>query len=133
MEGALVISSKLRNINKVRVFLHEVYNESCLNMNSFNRVFLGISEAVNNAILHGNKLNPEKKVFIRTNLNENRLHIEIEDQGEGFSDTALTDPTAVENIKYEHGRGIYILRQLADHLVFKDEGRKIFIQFTLPE
>lgn len=133
MEGALVISSKLRNINKVRVFLHEVYNESCLNMNSFNRVFLGISEAVNNAILHGNKLNPEKKVFIRTNLNENRLHIEIEDQGEGFSDTALTDPTAVENIKYEHGRGIYILRQLADQLVFKDEGRKIFIQFTLPE
>ena len=102
-------------------------------MNSFNRVFLGISEAVNNAILHGNKLNPEKKVFIRTNLNENRLHIEIEDQGEGFSDTALTDPTAVENIKYEHGRGIYILRQLADQLVFKDEGRKIFIQFTLPK
>ena len=133
MERALVISSKLGNINKVRLFLKELYQEGCLNMDSFNRVFLGISEAVANAIKHGNQLNPEKKIFIRASLSENCLHIEVEDQGEGFCPVSLADPTAAENIRYEHGRGIYILRQLADQLVFKEDGRKIFIQFTLSE
>jgi serine/threonine-protein kinase RsbW len=113
--------------------MEEVYRESCLNMISFNHVFLGISEAVNNAILHGNKLDPEKKVFIRLNLFENQLHVEVEDEGEGFCDTVLFDPTTPENIKCEQGRGIFILRQVSDELVFKDEGRKVFIIFTIPE
>lgn len=65
---ALVISSRLININKVRVLLQEVYFEYCLNMNSFNHVYLGISEALSNAIMHGNKLNHEKNVGIRINL-----------------------------------------------------------------
>jgi serine/threonine-protein kinase RsbW len=133
LERALAISSKLKNINKVRVFLEEVYKETSLSMSSFNHVFLGISEAVNNSILHGNKLNSEKKVFIRLNLFENQLHIEIEDEGDGFCETVLFDPTTPENIKREHGRGIYIIRQIADDLVFKDNGRKVFILFTLPQ
>jgi len=102
-------------------------------MNSFNRVFLGISEAVNNAILHGNQLNPEKKVFIRMNLSGNQFKVEIVDEGEGFSESVLLDPTKAENLKREHGRGIYILRQLAGELFFEDEGRRVIIQFTIPE
>ncbi len=133
MEKVLVISSRLTNINKVRKFLKEVYDEFSLNMNSFNHVFLGISEAVNNAILHGNKLNFEKKVFIRLNLFDNQMHIEVEDEGDGFCDTDLFDPTVSENIKCEHGRGIFIIRQLADEMVFKEDGRKVYILFTLPK
>lgn len=129
----MIIASKLSNINKVRIFLQEVYNEAGLNMDTFNAVFLGISEAVNNAILHGNKLDPAKKVYIRTKLSENQLQIEVEDEGEGFCDSVLTNPTAPENIYYEHGRGIFILKQLADQLVFKEDGRKVYIHFTIPE
>jgi serine/threonine-protein kinase RsbW len=102
-------------------------------MNSFNHVFLGISEAVNNAILHGNQLDPKKKVFIRMNLFGNHFQIEVEDEGEGFFDQDLMDPTRPENLKKEHGRGIYILRQLAGELFFEEKGRKVIIQFTIPE
>ena len=102
-------------------------------MNSFNRVFLGISEAVNNAIVHGNQMNPEKKVIIKMNLSGNHFQIEVEDEGEGFSDNVLFDPTVAENIMSEHGRGVYIIRQLARELLFEDEGRKVIIQFTIPE
>lgn len=133
MERVLVISSDFKSINKVRVFLKDVYNDFSLNMISFNHVFLGLSEAVNNAILHGNKLNPEKKVIIRTILLENQMHIEVEDQGDGFCDTRLFDPTLPENIKCEHGRGIFIIRQLADEIAFKEDGRKVYIIFTIPE
>jgi serine/threonine-protein kinase RsbW len=102
-------------------------------MNSFNRIFLGISEAVNNAIMHGNRMNPEKNVFIKMNLQGNKINVEVEDEGSGFSDLRLYDPTNRENIKHEHGRGIYILSKIADELSFKENGRKVFIQFTIPE
>lgn len=133
MERALVISSRLKNIDRVKDFLQEVYHEYSLNMNSFNRVFLGISEAVNNAIIHGNHLNPEKNVFIKMNLSGHLFKIEVEDEGQGFSENVLIDPTVSENIRQEHGRGVYIIRQLANELVFEDQGRKVIIQFTIPE
>ena len=131
MERSLVISSHLTNINEVRIFLEKFYNEFSLSKNSFNHVFLGISEAVCNAILHGNQLNTEKNVFIKLNLYGNQLHIEVEDEGDGFCDTLLFDPTLPENIKCENGRGIYIIRQIADELVFKEDGRKIYMLFTI--
>lgn len=131
MERVLIIYSKLTNINKVRVFLEEIYNEFSLSRNSFNHVLLGISEAVSNAILHGNKLDVDRRVFIRLNIFGNQLHIEVEDEGDGFCDTLIFDPTLPENIKCENGRGIYIIRQIADELVFKEDGRKIYMLFTI--
>lgn len=129
----MIISSRLKNIENVRDFLKEIFREARLNMNSFNRIFLGISEAVSNAILHGNKMNPEKNVLIRMKLHDNRFNVEVEDEGTGFSDHILFDPTCKEHIKREHGRGIFIMRKLADEISFKEEGRKILIQFTIAE
>lgn len=129
----MVILSQLSNINIVRDFLHEFYVEYNLKRESFNHVFLGISEAVNNAILHGNKLDSEKKVIVRMNVDSNQLVFEVEDEGEGFCDRDLMNPTVPENLKLENGWGIYIIRQLADELTFKEDGRKVIIQFTLPE
>ena len=129
----MVISSQLTNINIVRNFLQEFYLEFNLKRDSFNLVFLGISEAVNNAILHGNKLDPEKKVFVSLNLNVHRLVVEVEDEGEGFCDHELMDPILPKNVQLEGGRGIYIIRQLANELAFKEDGKRVIIQFTLPE
>ena len=133
MERTISISSQLANINKVRSFVEEVYKDFTLDMNTFNQVFLGISEAVNNAIQHGNRLDPEKWVFIRMYLLGKQLQIEVEDEGDGFCETVLFDPTTPENLKREHGRGIFIMKQLAEEVVFKEGGRKVFILFTVSE
>lgn len=133
MERTLIISSRLKDIDCVRDFITEIFREARLNMKSFNRIFLGISEAVSNAILHGNQLNPEKKVMIKMKLHGNCFNIEVEDEGSGFSDQVLFDPTCREHIKQEHGRGIFIMRKLANELTFVENGRKILIQFILPE
>lgn len=129
----MIISSSLKNIEHVRDFVKDVFKEARLNMSFFNRIFLGISEAVSNAIQHGNKMNPEKNVRIKMKLHGNCFNIEVEDEGMGFSDHALVDPTCRENIKLENGRGIFIMRKLADEISFKEDGRKILIQFTIPE
>lgn len=133
MERILVISSELINIDKVRIFLKDVYEEFPLNMRSFNQVFLGISEAVNNAVLHGNNQDPQKNVIIKLNLNGNEMHVEIEDEGDGFCESILFDPTLPASIKCENGRGIFIMQHLADQVYFKENGRKVYIIFTIPQ
>jgi len=133
LERVIVISSKLKNIDHVRDFLRDVFKEFNLNMAYFNRIFIGISEAVNNAILHGNQLNPEKNVFIKLKLKGNMVRITVKDEGNGYNQCDLVDPTNSDNIKVEHGRGIYILNKLADKVSIKEEGRKILIQFIIPE
>lgn len=133
MERTLVIASIPGNIEQVRNFVREVFQEARLTMNCFNRVYLGISEAVNNAILHGNQLNPQKKVFIKMDFCGNQCKVEVKDEGNGFCKDLLQDPTCGKNIRKEHGRGLFLVRQLADKLFFLEEGRRVLIQFTIPE
>jgi serine/threonine-protein kinase RsbW len=127
----LVISSSLININKVRLFLEEIFVESCLNQSYFNRIFLGLSEALTNSIVHGNRQCSTKNVSIEVFLLQNELVIEITDEGEGFSLDSLPDPTCLENIKNENGRGIFLIRHYADDLSFLEGGRRVRMKYKL--
>ena len=127
----LVISSSLSNIGKVRMFLEEIFTESNLNLSYFNPVFLGLSEALTNSIVHGNKLNSSKKVSIEVNCLNEELFIEITDEGDGFLIECLKDPTCLENLKKENGRGIFLIRHYADEVDYFDGGRKVRIKYNL--
>lgn len=131
MGHSIVISSDLTNLNKVRLFLDEIFNESCLNRNIFDRVFLGLSEAVHNSIVHGNGLNEEKSVSVRIHYAENQLYIEVEDEGEGFPFDRVQDPTCIENLKKECGRGIFLIRHFADEVNYSEGGRKVLMRYRL--
>ncbi len=131
MKYLLVISSSLININKVRLFLEEIFVESCLNQSYFNRIFLGLSEALTNSIVHGNRQCSTKNVSIEVFLLQNELVIEITDEGEGFSLDSLPDPTCLENIKNENGRGIFLIRHYADDLSFLEGGRRVRMKYKL--
>lgn len=131
MDRCIVISSELININKVRVFLDEIFTESCLDKKYFDRVFLCLSEVVNNSIVHGNCLDAEKNVFVRVYNLKNQLFIEVEDEGDGFTVDCIPDPTCIENLKKDSGRGIFLMRQFADEVIYYDGGRKVFIRYNL--
>lgn len=133
MERFLIISSQLVRIKEVRNFLEKFYSDYGITINSFNKVFLGLREAVNNAIIHGNRLNADKKVFIKIQLFNNQIWIEVEDEGEGFCPDVLPDPTSPDRIKLENGRGIFLMKFIANELVFKKGGKKVQIKFKLEE
>ncbi|PAU93375.1 ATP-binding protein [Aliifodinibius salipaludis] len=97
------------------------------------RIMLTLSEAVNNAIIHGNNENPDKKVVVLSTLDkENRvLTISVEDQGEGFDPEEIPDPLKEENLLNEGGRGVYLIKQYADDLQFSKGGSKATITFEL--
>jgi serine/threonine-protein kinase RsbW len=133
LERLLVISSSMNNLEKVRRFLEEVYSESNLNRASFNRVFLGLSEALTNSIVHGNKFNVLKNISIEVSFLNDELFIEITDEGEGFLVECLKDPTCSENLKKESGRGIFLIRHFADELEYFEGGRKVRIKYNLDQ
>jgi serine/threonine-protein kinase RsbW len=113
------------------MFLEEIFAESNLNQSYFNSVFLGLSEALTNSIVHGNKLNDSKKVCIEVNCLNEVLFIEITDEGDGFPIDCLKDPTCMENLKKENGRGIFLIRQYADEVDYFDGGRKVRMKYNL--
>ena len=89
-----------------------------------------MTEAVNNAIVHGNKLDPEKSVTVGCAVDGQNLVFRITDEGPGFDHNNLPDPTAPENIEKPHGRGVFLMRHLADECAFEDDGRIVELTFT---
>jgi serine/threonine-protein kinase RsbW len=131
LERDLVIPSKLTSLNEVRNFLDEIFIESNLNRTYFNRVFLGLSEAVSNSIVHGNRYDISKNVSVCAICSERNLVLEVSDEGDGFSLDCIENPTCLENLKKENGRGIFLIYKIADEVVFSSGGRKVLIRFIL--
>lgn len=78
---------------------------------------VALAEALSNAILYGNLLDPNKSVLVRADADAERVVIEVKDEGKGFDlESSLIDPTAPENLPREDGRGLYLMTQLMHHV-----------------
>jgi anti-sigma regulatory factor (Ser/Thr protein kinase) len=87
-----------------------------------------MDEVLSNAILHGNKGNERLKVRVRIYISFKRIFIQVEDEGEGFIPTDIDDPTEMENIYRNSGRGVYLINKLMDEVRFKKGGRLVEIE-----
>ncbi|MCS7296706.1 MAG: ATP-binding protein [Bacteroidia bacterium] len=92
---------------------------------------VAVTEAISNAILHGNRQEAAKQVQLRFvwNPEDHLLTVEVRDEGEGFDPSNLPDPTESENLLRETGRGIFLMRNLADEVIFKERGRCVELRF----
>jgi serine/threonine-protein kinase RsbW len=131
LERELTIASELKELNSLRIFLNQIFSDADLNREYFNRILLGLSEAVSNSIIHGNKNDCSKKVFISFFYQEKKLVITVRDEGTGFSIDDVKDPTLPENRKMENGRGLFLIQQIADEVYFFDGGKRIQILYSL--
>lgn len=87
---------------------------------------LALREALANAIIHGNRQNPEQKVVVRCYCQPDRgLLLAVEDEGAGFDPKKVPDPTQAERLYETHGRGLYLIRQVVDRLRFSRSGRRV--------
>lgn len=93
---------------------------------------VALTEALSNAILRGNKENPEKLVRVTARVDHTCLVIEVLDQGNGFDlDRCTVDPRTPENVSREDGRGLFLMRQLMDRVERFDDGRGNVVRLTL--
>ena len=118
-ELEITIPSSLEQIEKVEEFAEKAADRMKFSEEEKDSLAIAVTEAVNNAILHGNKQDKRKKVHIKFTFQEKKLTIRIRDEGKGFNPDQVSDPLAPENLLKESGRGIFILTSLMDDVRFE--------------
>ncbi len=125
----LQLPSKLESITELEILIEAIADKHHVGEDVFGNMMTCLNEAVSNAIVHGNKLDPEKKVFVNVEIDGRRIVWTIADEGPGFDYVHLADPTAPENLENLSGRGVFILKMLADQCVFNTLGNEVELTF----
>ncbi len=125
------IPSLSENIRMIESFIDNCKEKFQLNEDIYGNIMIAVTEAVNNAIRHGNKNDSTKNVSLALTLEENLIKFKIEDEGRGFDYNSLPDPTAPENIEKPGGRGIFLMKHLSDEVEFKEGGRVVELCFYI--
>jgi serine/threonine-protein kinase RsbW len=86
---------------------------------------VGLTEALANAVLYGNQSDPSKCVRVEVSLDEQRIALEVIDQGTGFDPESVPDPTLPEHLEKPGGRGLFLLRELMDEVEYNSRGNAV--------
>ncbi len=89
---------------------------------------IALQEALANAVVHGNHEDPGKQVYVGCRCGRDEVSIVIRDQGQGFVFGEVPDPTAPENIEFNVGRGIYLMKTLMDEVRFERGGAVVYMR-----
>ncbi len=127
----LKLPSCSKSICQLEQFIGVVATQYQISQDKYPDILISLTEAVNNAIIHGNKEDQNKYVEIELNKTNQGISFVISDQGVGFNPQAIPDPTRPENIGCCGGRGVFLMKQLADRVEYRDNGRKVEIHFSV--
>jgi serine/threonine-protein kinase RsbW len=119
------------NIKIVESFIDNSRDEYNISDDLYGNILVAITEAVNNAIQHGNQSDKEKLVKLTCSSGPTEISFVVEDEGRGFDYNTLPDPTSSENILKPDGRGIFLMKHLCDVLRFENQGSKVEMVFYL--
>lgn len=127
---SIEIGSDLKFMTEVELLIDTVCEDLELNEDHYGNILIAVTEAVNNAIVHGNRNEEKKKVKVAVEKEENKVVFVVQDEGEGFDFDNLPDPTAPENLEKPDGRGIFLMKNLSDEVGFDLNGSKVSITFV---
>ncbi|MCB0507006.1 MAG: ATP-binding protein [Chitinophagales bacterium] len=129
--ASLIIASKLENISKVESLIEDLRMQLKIDEKQYGNMLLASVEAVTNAIEHGNNLDESKQVFIHAQRKSSIFCLSVKDEGKGFNPDILPDPTSPKYIEDPDGRGVFLMRKLADEVLFSEGGRCVEMHFNL--
>ena len=131
LQQTLKLSSNPQTISTVLHYIEGISKRCCLSPDRHFDVVTCITEAVNNAIVHGNACDCNKSVHLRVLQKKNILAIHVSDEGNGFDYENLPDPTKAEYLENIGGRGVYLIKQLSDRVSFLNNGSTVEMEFRL--
>lgn len=125
------ISSELNNIPQIEIFIDYLMSVFQIEEKQRGRITLSTIEAVTNAILFGNKHDPQKKVKVIATKTVKTIMITVEDEGIGFDYRQIPDPTVPQRCMQAVKKGLYLMLNLTDKLSFTKHGAKVIMTFLL--
>lgn len=127
----ITILSESVNLRQVENLIDEVSAELAISSDDYGKILIATIEAVNNAIIHGNKADRAKTVDVEFEHSDNNLVVKVSDQGNGFNPEMVPDPTSPENIESLHGRGVFLMKRLCDNISFSEKGNEVIMEFKI--
>lgn len=131
IERILKLKSTTQSICELENFVNYISNKYQINSTKYPDILISLTEAVNNAIIHGNKQDLSKTVKVSLLRTAKGLSFTVSDEGNGFDPDNIPDPTAPENLACCGGRGVFLIRELSDDVVYLNNGRTVKIHFNL--
>ena len=129
----LTLPSNPKHIGKVETFLKKVQQSAHLDEIQVHKLMVSLTEAVNNAIIHGNKLDMKKKVTLTCEVLPGWLISVVTDEGHGFKPDKIKNPLEEENLLRTSGRGVFLMRTLMDKVEYEfgKTGSKVILWLDL--
>lgn len=131
MRQPIQIPSSLKNIHIIEEYIDNVRNDFMIDDSVYGNIHLAVVEAVTNAIVHGNKSDENKEIFFNSQKDDSSITFIVKDQGTGFDNNAIPDPTLPENKEKLSGRGVFLIKHLADDVIFEENGTSLHMIFKL--
>ncbi|HEY3401994.1 MAG TPA: ATP-binding protein [Ohtaekwangia sp.] len=126
---SIQVPSIVENIRMIESFIDNAKERFHLDDDIYGNIMIAVTEAVNNAIKHGNANDKSKNVSLSLSLDHSMIKFTVKDEGKGFDYQNLPDPTSPENLEKPGGRGIFLMKHLSDEVDFKDSGRVVELSF----
>ncbi len=130
-EHQIILASEPSKISELEAFIEKMRDELEISDEVYGNIMICLTEAVNNCITHGNKSNSSKYVVVSCRKENEQLVFVAADEGSGFDFENLPDPTAPENIERVTGRGVFLMRQLSDSLIYTNGGATVEMRFKV--
>jgi len=125
------INSGIDQIPRVEAFIEEIAFQYNLNDSYFGNMLIAVTEAVRNAIIHGNNNQYEKEILVNCRSEKAGLVFSVLNQGDGFNFTQYLDPEKLLESDDDNKRGMLLIHTLSDSIKFTDRGRCIDIIFKI--
>jgi serine/threonine-protein kinase RsbW len=109
-----ILDSTLESVDRVEYLTLELAEKAGFRDVSLEQIALAVHETAANAVIHGNRYSPDKKVSVAICIIENQFTITISDEGEGFDPQTIPESSSLQELLRVHGRGVYLSRVLMD-------------------
>ncbi len=126
---SISLDSDLQEMGRVTEFVHRISAHIGCDEEQEHHIMLALTEAVTNAVVHGNKYDRSKEVVIHAEYGGDILVLTVQDEGDGFDPDSIPDPRKSENLLKPGGRGVWLIREYADEVNFHDKGRCVEMRF----
>jgi len=127
----LEINSTKENVHQVETLIEEICEDFNLNDTYLGSITVAVIEAFENAVKHGNKNDPSKKVIVNFQKSTSGLSFSIKDEGEGFDYQSIPDPKSNKMGLHFPGRGVFLIQSVADDVKYIGKGNEIEIGFKI--